>query len=163
MFVVPSFFSKRNLAVLALGAAFITVSFLLYRFNLHLGRLEKKFEAQKEAVLKLRASFFSKTYESIKSGGERGMEATSSAFSLERSFEGEERPPGPTGPPGPSGPPGPQGPKGDKGDPGTAGGDWITYCQSALGPVRKKPTYGCDTANVDSSHREEEVILYVKQ
>ena len=66
----------------------------------------------------------------------------------------------------PAGPAGPKGEKGDKGDKGdsatTLSGQWVSYCQSALGPVRKKPAYGCDTGNTDLSHREEEVILFVK-
>lgn len=67
----------------------------------------------------------------------------------------------PPGPPGPSGPPGE---KGDKGDPSAAdltGGRWVTYCQSKLGPVRQKPSYGCDKDNANADWKESEFQLWV--
>jgi hypothetical protein len=68
-------------------------------------------------------------------------------------------------PPGPSGPSGPPGEKGDKGDPGAAdltGGHWATYCQSKLGPVRQKPSYGCDTGNANADWKESEFQMWVR-
>ncbi len=65
-------------------------------------------------------------------------------------------------PPGPTGPAGPQGEKGDKGDPGTSDGRWVAYCQSRLGPVRQKPSYGCDTGNANADYKETETQIWVK-
>lgn len=65
-------------------------------------------------------------------------------------------------PPGPTGVPGLKGDKGDKGDPGTSDGRWVAYCQSRLGPVRQKPSYGCDTGNANTDYKETETQLWVK-
>ncbi len=68
----------------------------------------------------------------------------------------------------PSGPSGPAGPKGDKGEPGdpgtsiTADGQWVVFCKSNLGPVRQKPTYGCDTGNANVDYKESDLQLWVK-
>lgn len=73
-----------------------------------------------------------------------------------------------TCPAGPTGPQGEKGEKGDKGDPGDSGtsasgdGRWVVFCQSRLGPVRQKPTYGCDTGNSNSDYKESDVQLWVK-
>lgn len=68
-------------------------------------------------------------------------------------------------PPGPAGPQGEKGEKGDKGDPGAndlTGGRWAIYCQSKLGPVRQKPSYGCDTGNANADYKESEFQVWVK-
>lgn len=68
-------------------------------------------------------------------------------------------------PPGPAGPQGEKGEKGDKGEPGTTAtgdGRWVVYCQSRLGPIRQKPTYGCDTGNANTDYKESEVQMWVK-
>lgn len=68
----------------------------------------------------------------------------------------------------PAGPDGPQGEKGEKGDPGevgpstTADGRWVVFCQSRLGPIRQKPTYGCDTGNANTDYKESDLQLWVR-
>ncbi|MEK7610818.1 MAG: hypothetical protein AAB486_00400 [Patescibacteria group bacterium] len=68
----------------------------------------------------------------------------------------------------PAGPIGPQGEKGEKGDPGESGtgtttdGRWVVFCQSRLGPVRQKPTYGCDTGNSNADYKESDLQLWVR-
>lgn len=65
----------------------------------------------------------------------------------------------------PAGPIGPQGEKGDPGEPGmgTANdGRWVVFCQSRLGPVRQKPTYGCDTGNSNADYKESDLQLWVR-
>lgn len=71
----------------------------------------------------------------------------------------------PLGPQGPAGEKGEKGEKGDKGDSGTAdttGGRWAVYCQSRLGPVRQKPSYGCDKNNANDDWKESEFQVWVK-
>lgn len=71
----------------------------------------------------------------------------------------------PPGSPGPAGEKGEKGEKGDKGDSGSGdltGGRWVTYCQSKLGPVRQKPSYGCDSGNANADYKESDLQLWVR-
>ena len=69
----------------------------------------------------------------------------------------------PPGIPGEKGEKGEKGDPGAKGDPGVSDGAWTVYCQSRLGPVHPKPSYGCDTGNANTDYKESEVQLFIRQ